>query len=364
MGRKLLLKDEAGLLQFRAAIADGDAKRARAVMKEFGPSSLTADQISGAVRYQMRLQKKREAEAKAEAIAIAAASNPRYTVTTKSRSKRLAPRPSLRDLRGALRDALKAPTDLTLRRVVPNRRGIHSVLGSAVPHTAERLLCAAACTKQLHVIDDAGQHRIKLERPLSMNSHPQRQRLLTKLEHATSAVTVINNCVAEEILTMDQIKALHSGYKSTFMETNAAPDLEAKLLQQLARKDNGAPAAKPTRACTASKSKDKQSGVSHGDAVTHLGYVIPQGGTAVSEPVLYAEHRKEEWELFHRVVSIGTAESIWAWMMQQSDLAPACDIMRQLAANAALGGTGFSSSTKTSDLARGTHTDWVRTSRR
>ena len=152
--------------------------------------------------------------------------------------------------------------------------------------------------------------------------------------------------------------------KGTFMETNAAPDLEAKLLQQLARKDNGAPAAKLTRACTASKSKDKQSGVSHGDAVTHLGYVIPQGGTAVSEPVLYAEHRKEEWELFHRVVSIGTAESIWAWMMQQSDLAPACDIMRQLAANAALGGTGFSSSTKTSDLARGTHTDWVRTSRR
>ena len=107
MGRKLLLKDEAGLLQFRAAIADGDAKRARAVMKEFGPSSLTADQISGAVRYQMRLQKKREAEAKAEAIAIAAASratshrhviscdSSQQTLPWAARASRAAPRPAI-----------------------------------------------------------------------------------------------------------------------------------------------------------------------------------------------------------------------------------------------------------------------------
>ena len=362
MRGKRLIQDEEGRLALAQAIEDDDVERGRAVMRQYCPG-LSPEQIRDAVGYQLRQRKKRRAEAFSAAFAVAAES----TATTadnrrRPTSARLAPRRSLRTLRAAVRDAiqLQSAVDLTLRKVMPNRRGIHSILGKEVPHTAERLLCAAAKAGQLIKIDRADRYCIQLQQPLHLTSEPQRARLLVALQKPTSTALVVHNCIDHGILTQEQITTLVGEFKTAFKQVHAGePELNTMLLQQVARKDDGSPASKPRGTSNlASKRKDKQSGVSVGDCLVHLGYVIPQGGQMLSAPVPYAAHNVKEWDLFCKSASIVVSDAIWAFMTKQPHLSPACKIMLRLNVNARYGNSGFSSNTTTSDLARGVHTDW------
>ena len=186
----------------------------------------------------------------------------------------------------------------------------------------------------------------------------QKLPLLAGHGHAVNQVLVIRDCALHQVLTAEQLQALAGGFRTAY---HAALRRENKhldpkhLMQQVARLD-GTPAALPTGAAAATK--DKKSGVSFGECCINLGYRIPQN-KKVAAPGLYAKHAHEEWRLFCDTVAKGVVSDCWTFIAAQRPFSRLCETMLKLNQNAQFApGTGFSSMSCTSDLARGVHTDW------
>ena len=251
----------------------------------------------------------------------------------------------------------------TLRKEVANRQGRHEVLGSDVPHTAERVLLHAADAGKLFRISSSGSMVLELAAARTAAA-PTVTRIRQKLPllaghgHAVNQVLVIRDCALHQVLTAEQLQALAGGFRTAY---HAALRRENKhldpkhLMQQVARLD-GTPAALPTGAAAATK--DKKSGVSFGECCINLGYRIPQN-KKVAAPGLYAKHAHEEWRLFCDTVAKGVVSDCWTFIAAQRPFSRLCETMLKLNQNAQFApGTGFSSISCTSDLARGVHTDW------